>query len=246
MKILKRLLSCCLVAIMMLSRVSAFATYESNMNMETQVYETDTTITAVTVDYGLGLELTSTYDIDSKTINSTYTNINTGEEISSITYEVETSVPQISVNSVEIEKSTDLNYKYIIRRSNEWYLQRPKLEDEGTGAYYFCTDRNDSNRDYLEDFRNAVDDLADKEEILASKTSDYNMNIFITALLTAAIAIPGAGGIFTALAVSNALQLSGLELDAAEAAQDVADAGNVCFIAIEDVYYNTDNMYFDW
>lgn len=228
----------------MLSGASAFATYESSV--ETLVYETDKTITVVTTDYDLDLELTSTYDIVSETINSTYTDISSGEVVSSKTCEVGAFVPQISINSVQIEKTTDLGYRYIIRRSNEWFLQRPRMADESTGAYYFCTDRNDSNRDYLENYKNAVDDLADKEDILASKTSEYEMNIFITALLTAAIAVPGAGGIFTALAVTNALQLSGLEMAAAEAGQDVADAGNECFIAIEDVYYNTDNMYFVW
>ena len=145
--------------------------------------------------------------------------------------------------ALTVEQDTVNGFQYIVTTGtqNEWYLTRPKQEGEGEGRYYFKCWENDSNSRELAVFKTAVDNVATGEAVLLEVATRAVVVDLAAAIMTAFAATTGTLSSATIAAILTALELTGRTFVVAEV---VATRCNTCMLAIDDVYYNTDNMHF--
>lgn len=189
---------------------------------------------------------TSTYTVTLDTLNNTICVSVTDHKTGAVTFgtTMSTIISPMATRGVSstIHQDTYSNYEYDIYLGNprEWNLERPK--DDGNGQYYFKVYENSSNEDELDVWFDAVNELNDQE---IDAICDYG-----AALILAAIAgfLSGmsvaSGGILTPTAVAAVIAAVGATGAAAVSIAQIATCCNECRLAIDDVYYATDNMHF--
>lgn len=243
--IVKKILSTFL-AVALILQTSAFAStnnYESDNYLipAVEVEEVNGVRTAISSDDYT--EYTVSVDRNTMSLSIVVKDLSTGTETSSTIYVND--IALMSQASVPSSVYTANQYAYEKTQSStgmEWYLQRPKMKSEGTGAYYFKCWENNSNSAKLTAFESAVKNLSQKEADLAGAAGAEAAALFITGILGFFIS----GGI-TALAAPAVAAL----MAACDFAGPAITAGKAvtlqctnCYEAIEAVYYATDNMHF--
>ena len=125
--------------------------------------------------------------------------------------------------------------------TDEWYLQRPKL-DGTNSSFYYKTYLNDSNDSELETFKDEVDELSSREHELYIASSAAAINNLAAGYFTA-LAI-ASGGILAPAAIAAIVEAVAVTAGIAILCEKVIEQCNKCYYAIEAVYYATDNMHF--
>ena len=244
MIIVKKIMSTFL-AFALILQTGAFASaknYEGdNMIPAVEVEEVNGVRTAISSDdYA---EYTISFDRNAMSLSIVVKELSTGTETSTTVHASDIELMPLTRASSSVY--TGSLYEYERTKSStrtEWYLQRPKMESEGTGSYYFKCWENNSNSSELTLFKNAVEDLSQKEADLIGTAGTQSATLFVTGVLGLFISAGTAGLAAPAIAALIAsIALTGPSVNAANA---VALQCNTCFEKIEDVYYATDNMHF--
>ena len=117
----------------------------------------------------------------------------------------------MELRSTSLKQNTFTNYEYTktYGNPNQWQLRRPKSNI--TSYYYFDTAETSSNKEYLEDFQDAVQRVNDLEVPMVTSIGVAGlMDILSVATVAAAIVSGGTltGAAWTAITAS--LSLSGI------------------------------------
>ena len=214
---------------------------DENMSPTVEVEELNGVRTAVSSDdYA---EYTISFDKNEMSLSITVKDLSTGTENSTTVHANDIKqTPQTRASSSIYTTSLYAYRRTKTSTGTEWYLQRPKIGNEGKGSYYFKCWQNASNGTKLTLFRNAVETLSEREAALAGAAGAQAASLFITGILGLLISAGTAGLAATAIgALISSLALTGPSVSAARA---VSLQCNTCFERIEDVYYATDNMHF--
>lgn len=216
-------------------------------------YEGDNTIPAVEVEDVNGVrtvissdnyaEYTISFDENAMSLSIIVRELSTGTETF---YTVHANdIELMSLTRASSSVSTGSLYAYertSISAQTEWYLQRPKMEDEGTGSYYFKCWENDSNSSELILFQDAVHNLSQKEADLIGSAGAQAASMFVLGVLGLFITA-GTAGLGTT-AIGALISSLGFTSAAASDSRAVSLQCITCFERIEDVYYETDNIHF--
>lgn len=225
-----------------ITEVSDFSgnTQDDNMIPGVEVKEVNGVRTAISSDdYA---EYTISFDRNAMALSIVIKELSTGTETSTTVYASD--IELMSLTRASSSVYTSSLYAYERTKSStgtEWYLQRPKMESEGEGSYYFKCWENNSNSSELNAFKVAVEDLYQKETELVAAAGALSGTMFVTGILGLFISAGTAG--LAAPAVAALIASIGLTGPAVIAADAVALQCNTCFEKIEDVFYATDNMH---
>jgi len=216
---------------------------------------TSTNIINVTDDNGIrtivtadeASEYTVVYDQNRNTITMTERNLETGvsNTVSTNIHENMSLVTEGSaLRAATIDQDTNSGFRYIktTGRPNEWHLERPKMENEGTGRFYFKCYENTSNSSNLDTFKSSVTTLANNEATLKNKSNSSQFSAFVAGLLSG-FAI-GSGGTLAPAAISAIIIAANLTGEAQAAAEVVANQCNICMSDYMDTFNETDNVHY--
>lgn len=221
-----------------INAMASEATYESNTDCV--VVDDGNIRTAVASDNTA--EYTVSFDRTNSTLTVSVRNLQS-DEIQSVTITAEDTSSDVPAR-LQIERTTVAKFKYMIWTDStySWFLERPKLSDEGTGTYYFACYENKSNTEYLRVYKNAVDEMKILETELYAKEAAKISQLFISGL--SAIYSIKTGGLISASALTVLMESLDIIGEAAVAAEKVNIGFSNCLLAIEDVFYNTDNTFY--
>lgn len=241
---MKKLMST-FIAFALILQIIPFASaknYEDdNMIPEVEVEEVNGVRTAISSDDNA--EYTISFDRNAMSLTIVIKELSTGTETSTTVYASDVELMSLARASSSVY-TTSL-YAYERTKSStgtEWYLQRPKQEHEGEGAFYFKCWENSSNSTQINDFKTAVETLSQKEAELTAAAGVLSGTMLVTGVLGLFISAGTAG--LAGPAVAALITSIGLTGPAALAAHAVALQCKTCFEKIEDVYYATNNMHF--
>ena len=216
---------------------------EMHCEDETSIVVTDDGVVRTVVSCDGVIEYTMTFDRIADAVSISSRDIQTGE-VHDVTLVVEHHSVDVPHARATIEMTTLAKFKYVVKTGsrNEWYLERPKLSDEGTGTFYFMCWENNSNETYLNTYKTAVNNMSVYEANLSAKqTTEVVDTLLMIFLAGATIATDG---VLTPSLISSGIALAGVQESAKVAAQQVAIGFNDCMFAIEDVFYHTDNTHY--
>jgi len=189
------------------------------------------------------LEYTVIYNQPNNTISVSVRNLRDNSVRSS----GELTIPYTASSSpcrLFIEQDTMFGFYYGIKTGTtfEWELQRPKTDAEGeSGRYYFKVWENASNRNELDVFKTEVDDLYSKQVTLIADTSNALFSAFASGILAAFAATTG---VLSDAAINTVILAVGVGTNAVKDYRLAGNQCNSCFLAIERVFYASDNRHY--
>jgi len=237
MKNLKKVIAFVLTFAMLASSSTAFA---AGNRIPVSVDEIDGVRTVITVDETT--EYTVIYDMVNNTMQYSERDIQTNTVTSSEAVEIEQqSLSWILATTVSKDTTSGFKYVVITGTKTEWELQRPR-NDGTSGRYYFKCYANSSNSTELATFKTEVNTLSNNEATFRTLTTTSTL-ANLGAGFIAGFAIASAG-ILSAAAITAIVAAAGATGAAVAAGEAVGTQCNNCMLAIDAVYYATDNMHF--
>lgn len=236
MKLFKKALSICLSATILAGISTTSYALPINPIVKETAYESIATTSDENFTY------TSIYNKNNNTIQLITTNNKTGDvkegDITPIR-SIEEFNNQTEGNSrASLQENTWSNYEYTITygTTNKWQLRRP--DDIKFNWVYFDTYETEDNKEYLDAFKKAVDEVNIEEGAVVTA-------IGLTGLSVVAAAAAGAGAIFTGGTLSAAawqaiLASAGFGSAAVAACMAYDQSCKDAFDAYWKTYYNSD------
>lgn len=239
-KIRRFLSTLCAVCMLFSMATPAFATdlsITSPYSLSTT--EADGVRTAVTRDDTT--EYIVVYDTINETVQYSERNLQTGIVTSGDAVKVNNYQSISSRSTISLNTNSGFEYTEWTGRQNEWELERPKTQKEGSGRYYFKLYENNSNTNQVRSFKNEVNTLSNKEAEFKNLTTLALLSSLGAGVISG-FAVATAG-LLTDAAIAAIVAATGASGTAAVAGKAVGTQCNNCMIAIEDVWHSTDNTH---